>query len=164
MTTIAYKDGIVAVDSRMTASGTILNDDYNKITELRNGGFMISAGTVMDIQLLEDILNDGWQHHYSEFYQVNEATTDFETLYVDHDGNLSTIIAYKGMLRTLRVRNDEIMTFGSGQEYALSAMIGFNKSAVDSVRHAMKFDAFTGGKIRTLCLATMEIREVENGS
>lgn len=47
MTTIAYKDGVIAYDSQITRGNTITYDDYEKCVE-RNGVRLICSGAVSD--------------------------------------------------------------------------------------------------------------------
>lgn len=57
MTTIAYKDGVVAYDSRVTNCGTILANNFNKrIT--RNGVHFFPSGDYSRIEHLIDCYFD----------------------------------------------------------------------------------------------------------
>lgn len=51
MTTIAYKDGVIAYDSRQTRSGSIVSDDCQKLTVVDGVSFFLS-GAVCDERAL----------------------------------------------------------------------------------------------------------------
>jgi 20S proteasome alpha/beta subunit len=47
MTTIVYKDGIIAFDSRVVSGDEILDDDFNKL-KIVQGVVFVTCGTVPD--------------------------------------------------------------------------------------------------------------------
>jgi len=53
MTTIAYKDGVIAYDSRVTRGSLIDHDDYEKLTH-RNGHQLLFTGCGADFAALMD--------------------------------------------------------------------------------------------------------------
>ena len=58
MTTIAYKDGIIAYDSRFTYNNVIVDDDGDKKIEADGKVFIISGAQSDFIYLVDSYLND----------------------------------------------------------------------------------------------------------
>ena len=58
MTTIVYKDGVIACDSRITRGDTILSDDHDKST-VHNGGRFFLAGQSHLMQSMIDMYFGG---------------------------------------------------------------------------------------------------------
>jgi len=136
MTTIAYRDGIIAVDSRSTANGTITNDDTNKIEE-RDGVLFFCTGHASDQR---EIVEAYFSDPYNEKAVISALVIDDGIVYLagvdKNDGFWKldiTGIAY---------------SIGSGCDHALTAM-DLGCDAKKAVKMAMKRDVNTGGKIRT---------------
>lgn len=143
MTTIVY-DGIhLAVDSRTTAGSTIIKDDTVKLHQLTTqkayrGEEIVriaATGVVADIQRALILLDEGQQEWDTEECTLVILTT--KNLYVVNN-NIDTWM-----------RVDYSHAWGSGADYARSAL-SFNLDAVEAVKHAMKFDSQTGGKINKI--------------
>lgn len=137
MTTIAYKDGIIAYDSRLTQGSRIASDTCEKMHK-KGKDFLVWAGA------------------HSESAQVLEA------LIVDKypDGlNLGAGIAMiGGKLYAVGLNEDDLwkcdiksfsggVACGSGSGYAIGAM-DMGADAISAVKIASKRDSGTGGKIR----------------
>jgi ATP-dependent protease HslVU (ClpYQ) peptidase subunit len=136
MTTIAYKDGIIAYDSRCCVGSTIVDNNYNKRINIEGVQFFVS-GTVADheraclafftddIDLIETdvvfIAND-----YGKLYICN----------IDHERMFKTPESTKS-----------VFAIGSGQDHALTAM-DCGLSAKEAIKMAMKRDVGTGGRVR----------------
>jgi 20S proteasome alpha/beta subunit len=140
MTTIAYKDGIIAYDSRETLGTTIVDDDCDKC-QARDGVLFFCTG----------------------------SSPDFEALLAAYFGEVSSVVIEaggvaldKGALWLLgysettgfwkdRLRMDNPWSVGSGSPHALTAM-DMGASAYQAVEMAMKRDTGTGGTIRTFTI------------
>tara|TARA_B100000929_G_C15511743_1_gene421154 strand:- start:33089 stop:33499 length:411 start_codon:yes stop_codon:yes gene_type:complete len=133
MTTIAYKDGVVACDSRMAEGGMILHDDYNK-HKVVEGVHFFCAGSVDDIPAL------------IQFYLAGEERQGRCTAIVVDEGEVLSVKLGDGFTEVTPV--DYPYAIGSGTEFALAAM-DMGADAKTAVKQAMKRDCFTGGRVRT---------------
>lgn len=79
MTTIAYKDGIIAYDSRAVKGDVIIDDDFNKCEEYNNHYFFYS-GDPCDIDMLI--------HNYFGAENDSELIPNCEVIVVDNDNNI----------------------------------------------------------------------------
>src|SRR5450830_142601 len=137
MTTIAYKDGIIAYYGRVTAGSAITYDDYDKCIE-RDGVKFILSGYTADYQRLinayfgEELTNIG----------AGALVVDSEGVWnIGHNDG-------EGVWKSV-VLADKPYAIGSGSVHAITAM-DMGASAYQAVEMAMKRDSCTGGKIRTL--------------
>lgn len=141
MTTIAYKDGVIAYDSLVTAGDTVMYDDFDKKSE-RDGVLFFGAGSTQDIQLLIT----------AYFGEVPSFDLDARAL-VFRDGRLSVLCFSDGRVYESDVLLDRNYAIGSGRDHAFTAM-DMGASALQAVELAAKRDTCTGGLIRTFTLPT----------
>lgn len=138
MTNIAYRDGVIAYDSRQTRSGTIVSDDAEK-SELVNGVRFFLAGAVCDIPAL------------IAAYFGTPSPVAVECSGYALDAGKLVLIGHDDKTgiwkQDLDPSNPDAI--GCGAAYALAAM-DMGASAEDAVRAAMKRDIYTGGKVRTI--------------
>jgi hypothetical protein len=140
MTTIAYKDGIIAYDGRATTgSGTIVYDDFDKCVE-RDGVRFVFCGNTSGINKLVDAYFGDPQTSVGAYALV---VLGGEVWYVSHDDE-------EGIEKS-QVLTDRPYAIGSGSDHAYTAM-DMGASAYQAVEMAMKRDSCTGGKIRTLTI------------
>lgn len=136
MTTIAYRDGIIAYDSRTKANGMIITDRADK-HEISHGIHFFLAGNKCDFNALMSAYRDNnrsWK------------------------GNAEGMIVDAGQLRYINMEQDGInwhdwphddyRAIGSGQPYAYTAM-DMGATAKEAVQMAMRRDPGTGGKVRS---------------
>lgn len=146
MTTIAWKDGVVAYDSRVAAGGTIQTDDFDKAyRDSKTGLIFVACGTSSGIvPMVEDYMAGR-----------REPSTDYpcSALIIHPDGHISTFCRYKDedyWTRAVLVGPlERCGAMGSGTDHALTAM-DMGASAKEAVKMAVKRDTNTGGKIRTI--------------
>lgn len=137
MTTIAYKDGVIAYDSRSTAREKIVSDDTEKCIEERGVKFILS-GCASDFQALMDA-----------YFGAEPRGNGIAGFAID-DGVLWLIgISEDDGFWKERLRADQPCAIGSGADHALTAM-DMGGSAVKAVEMAMKRDIYSGGLVRTL--------------
>ncbi|RWU21302.1 proteasome subunit beta [Pseudomonas alkylphenolica] len=138
MTTIAYKDGVIAYDSRTTRGTVISDDDCEKLKVVKGVGF-ICTGAVCDYDAL--IAAYFGTPASSQVEASGYAVADGELWLVGHDDNT-------GIWKT-RIDLRRADAIGSGSPFALTAM-DMGASVEDAIRAAIKRDIYTGGAIRTL--------------
>lgn len=137
MTTIAYKDGVIAYDSRQTRGGAIVSDDVIKMRVVDGVSFFLS-GAVCDEPALVAA------------YFGTPSSVPVECSGYVVDGRKLMMVGHDDKSGVWRQELDQSNpdAIGSGAAYALAAM-DMGASAEDAVRAAMKRDIYTGGKIRT---------------
>lgn len=141
MTTIAYKDGVIAFDSRQTRSGSIVSDDVVKHRLVDGVSFFLS-GAVCDEKAL-----------IAAYFGTPSPVPVECSGYAVDGGNL-LMVGHDDKTgvwkQDLDLANPDAI--GSGSAYALAAM-DMGASAEEAVRAAMKRDIYTGGKVRTVRIA-----------
>ncbi len=139
MTTVVYKDGVVAYESFQTRGGVITNNNANKLHTV-NGVKFILCGNVSD---------------YEEFLEIAvgrllpEKELEVEGLMV-LDGRLYSC-SINGDFWKMPIKKDEVYAIGSGKDFAYTAM-DCGLSAKEAVKMAIKRDLYSGGRIRTIKL------------
>ena len=149
MTTIAYKDGVIARDSRSTDPiGYIISDKEEKMVQ-RNGITFFCYGNATEIEML---LNA----YFGEKADL-DVPANIETYVVDvsafviEEGKLYTVgMDHKGVFKNKCMR-DEIYAFGSGGDIAIGAM-EMGASAAEAVEVSKRRDSKTGGEVKTFTL------------
>jgi hypothetical protein len=135
MTTIAYKYGVVAFDSRTTdGDDTIATDDCIKMHKWGGRVFFISGSVPHETKFIES-----WpEPEKGSGLNLNAFVWDGSQLWYcgsNKDGIWECPV-------------DHPRAIGSGSDHALTAM-DMGATAKEAVKMAMKRDPFTGGKIRT---------------
>ncbi|PHX25815.1 proteasome subunit beta [Pseudomonas syringae pv. syringae] len=142
MTTISYKDGVIAYDSCCTRGTTITDDDCEKLETVK-GVHFLCTGCTCDFDALIA----------AYFGTVASAPVESSGYAVD-DGAL-WLIGHddKTGFWKSRIRLDTGDAIGSGSAFALAAM-DMGATAAEAVDAAKKRDTSTGGRVRTLNIAT----------
>ncbi|MBB1614517.1 proteasome subunit beta [Pseudomonas sp. UMC65] len=137
MTTIAYKDGVIACDSRQTRADAIVSDDCLKCQVVDGVSFFL-AGAVCDEKAL-----------IAAYFGTPSSAPVECSGYVVDDGKL-LMVGHDDRTGIWKQELDPLNpdAIGSGSAYALAAM-DMGASAEEAVRAAMRRDIYTGGKIRT---------------
>lgn len=131
MTTIAYRDGILAADSRGTCSGWIQPGKETKLFRLQDGRAAGVTGTwAIAVRLLKWIESDRSTDQPEGDARIVAVGRKIE---VFEDGH-----SY--------IETAKFMAWGSGMPPALGALHA-GASAVEAVRIAALVDTLTGGKV-----------------
>lgn len=137
MTTLAYRDGELATDSRVTAGDMIVSDRRKKVHRLRDGSIVAWSGSVQQAELLLRAMRKK---------TAAPRLTEIAALHLRADGSLWE---YEG---EAWVKQDPgYYATGSGSAYAFAAMDA-GASAKEAVRIAIKRDAGSGGRVQSLKL------------
>lgn len=141
MTTIAYKAGVIAYDSRQTRGGTIVADNAIKRQVVEGVSFFLS-GAVCDSSAL------------IAAYFGTPSPVPVECSGYAVDGGKLMMVGHDDRTGIWRQELDPSNpdAIGSGAAHALTAM-DMGASAADAVRAAIKRDIYTGGKVRTYKVA-----------
>lgn len=146
MTVIAYKEGVLAADSRIACDTSITSNNYNKIRVFDNEevnwngdrlyaiGF---AGTVSDFEMIFQALNSRrWSENFSH---------ECNALIVGHNYVYELEPDKKWLIQRSK---KEVVAVGCGEIWALAAM-RLGLSAVEAVKFTCKNDMSCGGKVRS---------------
>lgn len=145
MTTIAYKDGVVAFDSLVVNGNTIIGYDNAKAKRyiFKDRTFiMAAAGSVFSCDKLEKWAETNLDPEHrpdtddSGSLQAFMITDEEELFLID-----TSFIPWK--IET------EFFSVGNGDDLAFGAMAN-GASALEAVKVAAKYNVNTGGKIRQL--------------
>lgn len=144
MTTIAYKDGVIAYDSRSCQGTLITDDDYEKCIE-RSGICFWFTGCVSDF---EDLIGVYFGADPRQNIDCTALVWDGETL------NVCAVSNETGFWKE-PVSFMKPYAMGSGCYHAWTAL-DMGASAVQAVEMAMKRDVSTGGRVRTFKIPGFE--------
>jgi len=141
VTTIATDGRIMAADGRTSGGGTIYNDASVKMTRLPDGSIVGRAGGVADHTKAVDELIVAMLEERTP----RETKGDYALLRLFKDG--------KALLYVDRLDGPAWVSLpaavGSGADYARGAM-AMGADPKTAVKIAKRFDAGSGGRIRTL--------------
>lgn len=159
MTTITYKDGVMAGDGQVTRYDSLIEStNYEKVREI--GGYLVGgAGNgnsiVKFFNWFEDTLET--EHVNRNFPLVQTlppedlVEEDFQAIVVTPEKEIFEYIGTKNVFPVV----EETISIGSGCVYAYPLMdAGF--SAKEAVEGAVKRDPYSGGTIRTVSLEEVE--------
>lgn len=152
MTTVAYRDGVLAADRRVTGGPSI----YYDICKLRRGPcgtlYAMAGATSYALALL-DWLMAGQQGPAP----TNPPETPIEVITISPAGEINEW--YNGLrIGPILCGPGDFLAWGSGRGGALGAM-AMGASARQAVEIAARFDCATGGKTDVLELPTTPLHE-----
>lgn len=141
MTTIAYKDGIIAYDSRATRGDYILTDKADKKRETEENVFFMS-GLVDEFKAFIDL------------YERSEQPTHKLDINAFINSKIEKKLYYaacwksdEGVYLIHETEVDCHQAIGSGTSFAYTAM-DCGKTAEEAVKIAMLRDPKTGGEVK----------------
>lgn len=138
MTTIAYKDGVIAYDSRRTQGSRIADDDCEKLMVV-NGVSFVLTGAVSDFQTLIECY----------FGSPKTGVVDAGGMVID--GDRIWVVGHCEESGFWKEPQDKSVPFatGSGAAHAITA-IDMGANAAEAVEMAKRRDTGTGGAVRTI--------------
>lgn len=139
MTTIAYKDGVLAADTRATIGDVIDPSEHKKVFRLKNGALVGIAGNSGETHTVLKKLRAKPDDFMNIKFGNNAIYVKPDGAVFEHDGGGWSKITAK------------YAATGSGFVPALVAM-RMGASAKEAVKIAMDFDKNTGGKVRSVRL------------
>lgn len=148
MTTIAYKDGIIAYDSRLTNADCIITDNYIKRHSLGGFEFFIAAVVPDQLEFMRSYV-DGTKLDFllevSAF--VVEGADVFQAFVSERNG----IIRIEKQPMEGQIAD----AIGSGWRFA-KAFMSIGMSAAEAVEATKKLDCNTGGLVRTYKIGQLD--------
>lgn len=137
MTTIAYKDGIVACDSFYTSGGIVTDHNAKKRKDVNGVMFFMSGAVSDEIILIDTYFGD----------QLPSGPLSCHALVVDKDNLYEVgIHEHEGFWKSPLDWNNHY-ALGSGGNFALSAM-DMGADARKAVKMGIYRDIYSGGKIK----------------
>lgn len=146
MTTIAYRAGIVAADSQETW-GDGRTNDCQKLFRMDNGTIIATAGDSYTGLIFVDWFKDGARKDSIPDLTNIDIDEDFECLVLENTENIYIINRF--FQKYYVEMPEKFYAVGWGATYAVAAM-HMSASAKRAVEVAAKYDAYTGGKIKTM--------------
>lgn len=137
MTTVVYRDGVMAADTQSTGA---YHYRVSKLRRLPDGGLVGSSGSTNECQAVMDWMVAGCEGKCPAMSGVN-------LLIVRSDGS---IWAADGTFNPYRLRS-KFAAIGSGATVAIGA-VEAGVTAIQAVRIAAKHDGGTSGPFHTLKL------------
>lgn len=153
MTTVAYKDGVLAADGRETGGDEILRDDCVKIERLPDGRYFAITGD-SDVRALKKLLKDGALPTVKQMAKVGQshgviiACPKRKKLWYLSCNAKGDDEDEQGCFK---IPTNRPFARGSGGVYAQGAMLA-GASAKEAVKAAIKADVFSGGKVQVVKL------------
>ena len=140
MTTIAYRDGVMAADGRVTVGQLIVTDTCRKITKLSDGAlFALCGDDSLEVELIEYL-----EEADGGILPPQGKGKDFTAILVDTSGVLST---YEGSGDRFVPWGTAYAAFGSGAEIAYGAM-EMGATASQAVSAGIARNTHSGGLIQ----------------
>lgn len=140
MTTIVYdhKARQIAIDSRATSGGVIVDDESKKWRLTESGELWFTCGAICDEDLLIECFKDGDK-------KLNiSVIPDANAFVLRGDNVLMRGVTQDGEAWTQTLTSKRCL--GSGSSFALAAL-DFGKTAKESVEYAISRDCYSGGKV-----------------
>lgn len=143
MTTIAYRDGVMAADSQTTA-GEVRRGATRKVFQLLDGSLVGFSGGLSEIGPAVQWFAEGKLP-----YKRPRLPEDASLLVIEASPSGEVSYYRHNLIPQLTVA--AFHAIGSGNEFALGAM-AMGANAQQAVAVAAEFDIYTGGRITTLSL------------
>jgi len=137
VTTIAYRDGVLAGDSRVTNGDLICPETVTKVIKLPNGSLLGCAGTLRDVFELRNALVE--KHPLPDLKKVTALLITPDEQLWSYDRT------------TWNEMDAPYYAIGSGEQFALAAL-WMGADAVQAVKCGIHFDKNSGGRVRTVRL------------
>jgi len=147
MTTIAYRNGVVAADSQETTSdGRITQCD--KLFRVKDY-IIATAGDSYTGLIFLQWFKDGANREYIPDLSMVDLSEDFECLVVSKD-RIYTVNRFFQEYE-INLRQNPFIALGWGSPYAIGAMeVSQKVTAKQAVQIACKFDCYSGGSVKTM--------------
>lgn len=148
MTTLAYRDGILAGDTLAIADDGTFAGEIAHVFELEGGRLIgITSGAVGLVENLAKFFHATHHVHPLGYDEIGwppicEGSV-FDVLMIEPDGSVYTCSSQPSFSGPVRA---PFYSLGSGSRYALGAM-EMGADASQAVATALKFDPWTGGEV-----------------
>lgn len=147
MTTIAYREGVLASDSRVTIKAFIDNDNVKKLFKLPDGSVVGMAGSwTPGMDLYRALKKAAKEAKDGEEMQLPFVNGKYQAILVSPLGD--AWYNENGEWNNLKKWNYDYIAIGSGGAVAMAAMDA-GADARTAVAVGIKRDVYSGGKIQS---------------
>lgn len=142
MTTLVYRDGVLAADSQATSFDRKCPGTHRKVAKLPSGHLV---GIVGDLTFFRPFLDEFDPHVDDPLERCGVVPDDDHTaiVVVDPDGSVRV---YSDCSYWEEPIDAPYLAYGSGSSYALGAMAS-GSSARTAVEQACKYDIYSSGRV-----------------
>jgi len=144
MTTIVYRDGILAADSRVSYGSAIIPGTIRKVQRLSNGALYGFSGSVEVGEIMRRRVSKASDEMAPLEDEVDLKGESFEALIIQPDGG---VLCFEN--RTWMEFKCPYIAMGSGRDFAYGAL-AMGASAKQAIKAAAALDPGTGGRIVSL--------------
>lgn len=150
MTTIAYKDGILAADSAVTYSGTY-QGSTRKIFASKQGGLVAACGDLTALAVVKR-----WVEEKHCKGDIPETSAEYSALWVKPNGEVY-VVEHREAVKI----DAPFIANGSGADIATGAM-AFGATADQAVHIAACFDTSSAAPIQIAKLSELSVELPDN--
>jgi hypothetical protein len=143
MTTVCYRDGLLAFDSRITGDTLLFGQGVKG--RMTKEFMAAAAGAVQDVQAFLDWVAAGYTEDTKKKFGLLDREVEIEGIVITKKGE---VLCFDNRLYPYHV-NAPFFAFGSGAHIALGAM-AMGATAYKAVKIASIYDVATGGEIKVL--------------
>jgi len=156
MTTVAYKAGVMASDSRCTDDAGVYIGRTPKMYRLANGALLGTAGDA-DARCVIELLNKSTAKKLPARKELAALEVDFRGILAFQNGAVFYVDIYVWEIGEASCQwgaqvyevEEGVAAIGSGEQFALGAMRA-GKSAKDALSVACHFDSFSSPPIKVV--------------
>ena len=152
MTTISYKDGIIAADSQVSLGSLICNNDFNKVQRFDSQEFgsvyVGAAGTLSHIAEMFDFIDTIFSGEQPD--AIKFGAEHFQVVMLTEDGELKEGLLTESSTNILWIDCEQPYAIGSGSHIAIGAMAA-GATAEEAVKLASKHDCYTNDNVKVYC-------------
>lgn len=140
MTTLVYRDGVLAADSRITVGDTYL-DGWRKVRRISDGSLVGFTGSLPSGQAFIDWATNG--------FDGPPPKGEYSGVLISSTGK---IVEFEDGSPIAFPKRSLFQAWGSGRQAALGAL-HMGATAVEAVKIANKINNTTGGRVHSLKLS-----------
>lgn len=145
MTTIAYRDGVLASDSRATIGSTIVPEKADKVFQLADGGAVAITGSYNTaMELVRWLALQATGADEEELGHRPALDKESTVIHLRPDG---VVMVYDGGRYDATELRAQYFAWGSGSDIALGAL-WMGADAKTAVQAAIALNIHTGGEIQ----------------
>jgi ATP-dependent protease HslVU (ClpYQ) peptidase subunit len=164
MTTIAYKDGIMACDSKCTDDYGAFLTRTHKIYRLANGALLGTAGDA-DARELMELLGKSTVKRLPSRKELADTKCRFDGIMAFQNGRVFGVTIYQNDMGSetewagqIVEIEERMAAVGSGYQFALGAMSA-GRSAAEAVTVACRYDSYSQGPVKEVAVKVKASRK-----
>lgn len=160
MTTICYKDGVLAADSQVTAGNIICNNNFDKVERFDSSEFgsvyVAAAGTLSHICEMFTFIGQIFAGETPG--PIKFGSGEFQAVMLTEDGKLHEAMLTDASTDITWIECESPWAIGSGAQVALGAMAK-GASPEEAVHIASKHDCYTNDNVKVFKASELSYKE-----